>query len=277
MTFWSGDKILKELSTNPNIVNPFITDNIDCSSYRLTLGSEYFISPDHDVKLRDSVKKSLAAPSSGNMGGQVSVPPGQFAFLLTEELLDIPIKTMAFISMRAGFKMNGLINVSGFHVDPGFRGRLVFAVYNAGPSTVSLARGEPLFLIWFADLDRSGSAQFIWQKKQPQLEIPNEFVSKVNHPIHALQTLSMKIDNIEREQKFVRRGIYVAAAVFSLAIAIVGLWDKITSSRPAPATEQVQTIATPTPPDPAKSGVDPAPKDASAPQKLSCPNTKGAC
>jgi dCTP deaminase len=265
LTFWSGDKILEELTTNPDIVNPFDTDNIDCSSYRLTLGSQYFISPDNDVKLRDSVKKSLAAPDGDNMGGQVSIPPGQFAFLLTEELLDIPIKTMAFISMRAGFKMNGLINVSGFHVDPGFKGRLVFAVYNAGPATVSLARGEPLFLIWFADLDESATAKFTRQQKPPQLEIPNEFIRTVNHPIHALQTLSKKIDEIETEQKFFKRAFYVAAAFVSLVIAAAGFWLNTTRPMALPTVEQTQTTAKPTPPAPAKSGAAPAPKDVLAP------------
>jgi dCTP deaminase len=48
----------------------------------------------------------------------------------------------------------GLINVSGFHVDPGFYGKLIYAVYNAGPSEIHLSRGTEMFLIWFADLDK---------------------------------------------------------------------------------------------------------------------------
>jgi dCTP deaminase len=45
------------------------------------------------------------------------------------------------------------VNVSGFHADPGWNGPLVFAVFNAGPASVHLHRGLPLFLIWYADLD----------------------------------------------------------------------------------------------------------------------------
>nr|WP_267902434.1 deoxycytidine triphosphate deaminase [Sinorhizobium meliloti] len=83
------------------------------------------------------------------------IPPGQFAFLLTEETVKVPPTAMAFISMKATFKMKGLINVSGFHVDPGWEGPLVFAVFNAGPAPVHLQRGLPLFLIWYADLDHT--------------------------------------------------------------------------------------------------------------------------
>src|SRR5205823_733573 len=58
------------------------------------------------------------------------------------------------ISIKASIKFRGLVNVSGFHVDPGFRGRLKFSVYNAGSQNIVLSRHQPAFLIWFSDLDR---------------------------------------------------------------------------------------------------------------------------
>jgi dCTP deaminase len=60
---------------------------------------------------------------------------------------------MGFISIKATYKLKGLVNVSGFHVDPGWSGPLIFAVFNAGPAPVHLQRGLPLFLLWIADLD----------------------------------------------------------------------------------------------------------------------------
>ena len=50
------------------------------------------------------------------------IPPGQFAFLLTAETVTMPDNAIAFISIKARLKFNGLINISGFHVDPGYRG-----------------------------------------------------------------------------------------------------------------------------------------------------------
>jgi dCTP deaminase len=73
---------------------------------------------------------------------------------LTEEVVRIPPDVLGFISLRTTWKFRGLINVSGFHVDPGFHGNLIYAVYNAGPAPVHLARGMDLFLIWFAELDK---------------------------------------------------------------------------------------------------------------------------
>lgn len=225
MAFWSGDKILKELKANPNILSPFGESRIDHSSYRMALGSEYFITPDHDVKRRESIKKTLSAPYEGGFAGQVSIPPGQFAFLLTEESLEMPDSAMGFISMRAGFKMNGLINVSGFHVDPGFRGQLVFAVYNAGPAPVNLARGEPIFLLWFADLDESASETFSRKNKDPQREIPNDLISKINHPILSLQDLSDRQKTIEETLRNFKWVIGILAAIAGLVFGGLKLWD----------------------------------------------------
>lgn len=73
--------------------------------------------------------------------------------MYTEEEVKIPDSVLAFISIKAKAKWKGLINVSGFHVDPGFHGRLKFSVYNAGTDSLAYEYGSELFLIWFADLD----------------------------------------------------------------------------------------------------------------------------
>lgn len=121
---------------------------IDCNSIRLSIGEEIFVTP-HVDQVNEVTKRRLS-PSEA-----FQIPPQQFAFLLTEEQINVPQDAMAFISMRATYKMQGLINVSGFHVDPGWRGKLTFAVYNAGPSSVHLERGMGLFLIWYADLNEA--------------------------------------------------------------------------------------------------------------------------
>jgi dCTP deaminase len=143
MAFWSSQTLKGQLT---KLVNPAEETAIDCNAIQLKIGPEIYVTPDlEDVK---KTTKRLLAPSE-----PFQIPPGQFAFLLTEEIVTVPPATMAFISMKATFKMKGLVNVSGFHVDPGWVGRLVFAVFNAGPAPIHLQRGLTLFLIWYADLD----------------------------------------------------------------------------------------------------------------------------
>ena len=81
-----------------------------------------------------------------------SLPPGQFAILTTLEEISIPNDLMAFISVRSKFKFEGLVNISGFHVNTSFKGRLRFGVQNVGPTDIHLKLGTPLFSIFFAEL-----------------------------------------------------------------------------------------------------------------------------
>jgi dCTP deaminase len=82
----------------------------------------------------------------------ISIPPGQFAMLTCYEEIEIPDDHMAFIALRSSFKFQGLVNISGFHVDPTHKGTLLFAVQNVGPSDIRLEYREPTFTIFFAEV-----------------------------------------------------------------------------------------------------------------------------
>jgi dCTP deaminase len=145
VAFWSGETLLARL---PKLIPSFNKKNIDCASYTLHIGERKYVSPtdrsiDAETRTIDRLDPDQA----------FTVPPGQFAFLETAEEVSVPSDALGLISIKATIKFRGLVNVSGFHVDPGFKGRLVFSVFNAGPATIHLKRGEPCFLIWYAQLD----------------------------------------------------------------------------------------------------------------------------
>jgi deoxycytidine triphosphate deaminase len=75
----------------------------------------------------------------------IVIPSGEFALLTTYEVIRIPKDLMAFISIRFRYKVLGLVNISGFHVDPLFQGKIVFSVFNIGPSDIVLKWKEPVF------------------------------------------------------------------------------------------------------------------------------------
>lgn len=186
MTFWSGEKLEENL---PQLVSPFASCNIDCAVYRLSVGPEVYVSPAggaDDPNMR--TKKQLALRES------VIVPPGQFGFLVTEEVIKVPADAIAFISIRAKVKSRGLVNVSGFHADPGYEGRLVFAVFNAGPAPVHLARGDDCFLIWFADLDRASRHA---KRGSGYDGIPSELINPIAGEVQSFAGLSKRIKDTE--------------------------------------------------------------------------------
>jgi dCTP deaminase len=149
MAFWSSQRLERELK---RIVGHQDRGVVDCNAITMRVGGEVYITPGLDQAAPNSHTKQILGPSE-----PIAIPPGQFAFLLTEEVVTIPPEVMGFISIRATFKSKGLVNVSGFHVDPGWKGTLIFAVFNAGPATVHLQRGMPLFLLWIADLDEASA------------------------------------------------------------------------------------------------------------------------
>jgi dCTP deaminase len=147
------------------------------------------------------------------------IPPGQFAFLLTEECVEVPSSALAFISMKARIKFKGLVNVSGFHVDPGYKGRLIFAVFNAGPLAVHLARGDDCFLIWYVSLDADSKRI---RTSPPWDGITSELITPVSGEVQSLKGLSDRIMEVEREQRVaaVRTGILITLASTLIVLLI---------------------------------------------------------
>ena len=142
MAFWCAETMRQRLGGG-EVINPFKPSRIKYGAYEMGLGPEVFITS-HKSRTKQVVKE----------GQQIVIPPGQFGMLMTEESVTVPADAIAFISMKARIKFRGIINVSGFHVDPGFRGKLKYSVFNAGSENVVLQSGEPVFLIWFSSLDR---------------------------------------------------------------------------------------------------------------------------
>lgn len=143
--FWS-DGTWKALTEADAPVKPFKLDGIDRdgANYNLAVGEEVYVSSLASGKTVQTLSE----------GEAFSIDPGQFAFILTEERVELPFDNIGFISIRASTKFLGLVNISGFHVDPGYKGKLIFAVYNAGPTRIHLRRGDRIFPLWIAALDK---------------------------------------------------------------------------------------------------------------------------
>jgi dCTP deaminase len=241
MTFWGGTRWLEEGKAKA-IVTPFDDAKIDCSAYTLTLGEEAYVTPNYGDDLRQNQKATLVAPSveiiggkkRNKGGGSIVIPPGQFAFLLTEEIVSMPPDAMGFISLKSSVKFRGLINVSGFHVDPGFNGRLIYSVFNAGPSVIQLARGDLLFLLWIADL--SGDVQKRFQKTEPgHAGIPSALITDVSRENRSLQALSGQIDAIAEQFRIIKGVAVGIVSALALLVAVLALKPVFWGDPPSPA------------------------------------------
>src|SRR5439155_20009152 len=152
-------------------------------------------------------------------GAQIAIPPGQFAFLITNEVVTVPNDALALISIKAGIKFLGLINVSGFHVDPGFKGRLKFSVYNAGSHYITLARAEPIFMIFFADLDKPAQPPY-GGEHQGQMGITSREVTNLQGEVASPAALDERLKKLERS--FDERWKIILGLAGTILLAVIG-------------------------------------------------------
>ena len=172
-------------------------------AFDIRLGDQYYLSGE---EYTDSSKKSAG----------IHIQPGQFALLTTYEIFNMPTKLVAFASMRFGIKAEGLINVSGFQVDPGYQGVFIFSVYNAGPSEINLEYKAKIFTIIF-----SNSSKPISKKRDEIItEIPFDKWTKLRDKKNlSLIGLDERLTNLEFKMGLVK---YVAP-IIAAAAAIIGL------------------------------------------------------
>ena len=210
--FWSTKTLGDRL---PSLITPFDQGRLENSNYTLRIGSEVYISP--TSKPRDGLDQTKLKLDSKQ---QFRIPPGQFAFLLTEEAVEVPSNALAFISLRAKYKFLGLVNISGFHVDPGYKGRLIFAVFNAGPSSISLEQGEECFHLWYANLDQDSDCPI----KQGHDHIPAGLINNIGDQLLSLEGMSERVRKVEHELVMWRTvGVFIGALVVSMLAVILRL------------------------------------------------------
>ena len=88
---WSGEALSERLKT---LIDPFLPGRVDCAAYTLSIGPEVYVSPNDQTA--DPTTVTIRKLSDGEA---FTIPPGQFAFVLTEEVVSVPADALAFISI----------------------------------------------------------------------------------------------------------------------------------------------------------------------------------
>jgi len=210
MGFLNDKEIEKALGNV--IAGPIETDKegrpvqLQPSSYELRLGKEVFLS---------SEKKLVRL---GKDQFEIAIKPGDFAILMTYESVKIPADLMALISVKTTFKNMGLVNISGFHVDPGYEGKLTFSVYNAGPGEIILRYKESTFIIFFAELVDPAKELYSGEH-QYQDQIPSRDMNKLTgKPVSPLD-LDTRLHSLEYTAR-IQWGLLVALTI-GLLVAFI--------------------------------------------------------
>lgn len=235
--FWTTETMKQRL---PQLITPYAEGRVQNCSYELSLGTQVFITGE------DRAKRQI------ERGTQIVIPPGQFANLLTEETVRVPDDAIGLISMKFTLKQPGLVNVSGFHVDPGYEGKLLFSVYNAGPQSVPITSGTPAFLLWYSTLDQPTGDVY---SKPPRVDITDADVKPLGGAVSSPQELARRVEKLE---SWFKVGVWVAGAIVASVISVLVARALQGDDDPKQRTEPTPTTVASDLSESTTVGVDPA-------------------
>lgn len=194
---------LKEIIPNGN------PENVVCGAYELSVGDEFCSSGSKSKRYTTTKDKFFV------------LEQGHFAVMITEEIVTIPNDLLGLISVRNRYKSRGLVNISGFHVDPGYSGRIKFSVYNAGGAPIRFEKGSKAFLIWFASFDQSEENPYVNHSANKSLTVDD--IDKIKTEVTSLSALNCKLQRVEDYLKIIILPALIAllGVVVKLAIFII--------------------------------------------------------
>ena len=201
--FINGREIAEKYREFFPLPERFDPGSVKQACYDLRIGSEVFLSQDR-IPLRLTEEDPY-----------FTLAPGQFALLQTYEQVRVPREYVALISIRVTYKFQGLINISGFHVDPTYEGHLLFAVQNVGPNDIRLKFKEPAFMIMWACLRSPYEGPV---RKKGYDRIPLELMAQLGGPSVTLVSLQKRVEELS-----LKLTIYggFALAAFLLVLGLV--------------------------------------------------------
>ena len=141
--------------------------------------------------------------------------------LTTFEKINMPADHLAFITVRMRYKNQGLVNISGFHVDPTFVGHLKFAVQNVGPTDIYLRYREPTFSIFFATLQGT----FPKERQPSSKAIAIEDLNLLGGSSVTLSQIKREIDQVR--QMMLIYAPFAASAFIALLLLIYRMFTGV--------------------------------------------------
>ena len=162
----------------------FDKKGLDCCSYDIRLGSKALLGG--QAVQQDLTKQPLV------------LSPGGYVAVISLEKVSIPSNMVARINSKRRVAYEGIALLTGTQVDPGYKGHLLFGMYNVSSRRIILSYGQPICGLVFETLTKEVS-----RPKQPDPylldgEFPPSFVKDMaNMEVLTLNQLSEEVKKIE--------------------------------------------------------------------------------
>jgi len=100
----------------------------------------------YDFKLSRMVLTAESGrPQDIDQSKEVSlIKPGEIAFVMTEETLELPNDIYCQLSTKRKLSLDGIVILGGLIIDPNYKGKLIFGLYNLSSRNYPLMPGKKL-------------------------------------------------------------------------------------------------------------------------------------
>lgn len=169
----------------------------------------------HDTFLHSSVEAAsydIRVGFKGTLGGigaevdlktgMMELQPGGYAGVVSYEKFNFPSNVAARIGAKKALSYEGIILLSGSLVDPGYKGHLIFGLYNASQKKVIIRSGRKIANIVFEKLATSPDRQPPEDANLLRGEFPDGFIDKMaNMEVLPWMQISERVKQIENITK----------------------------------------------------------------------------
>ena len=221
MSFW-GEGKWASANAAQTLIDAYDPAKLKDGCYRLSMGDEAIVSSG-DLGRHGGYRKLGESDI-------LTLEPGRFAFLITKEAIHLPANAIGLINVETNIKFKGLVNISGFHVDPLYSGKLIFTVFNAGPSFIDLCPNDPIFRLWLSDFDPPSTNLPASGYKS----LPRDWAERLQgvYPspfalVDQVRQLEANVRKLEGQRKQFALGLFILGVL--LAPFIAGLYVEVFS------------------------------------------------
>jgi deoxycytidine triphosphate deaminase len=194
--------LLELIKDNGLISNStFAETSLNFPSYDVRVGSRVVFSGSGEIK---ELRENDTFP----------IPAGAYVGIVSRENFNLPENVIGIIGTKRRFSYEGLILLTGFIVDAGYQGHLLFTVYNASNKPSFLQFEEKLCTVIFHQVEGYCGRKF-HDSSLLEGKFPSEFVRNIGQTdpsgyaslqdeVKKIQDISGRISRLETEYNDVR-------------------------------------------------------------------------
>ena len=163
----------------------------------------------YDLRMGSRLLKTKCGPiDTSKLGeverGQLYLEPGEVAFVLSEEVLNLPENMTATLSPKRKLSHDGILVLGGFFIDPLYRGHLLVGLYNFSTTRWPLRPGKKLVAAVFYTLVGDEICRF--SEPESIMDFPDDLIRLIqNYQPVMLESLQEKLQTTQQELADLRR------------------------------------------------------------------------